>query len=275
MIYGTHFHEVELLEAISVFEQNNNVKVIAASIGGSVSIGLSNNTSDYDVYFLYENGNAPLFQKLRLEKYSKSIDCWSDCFSNCISECKTFFYSHKDFPTILTRGLNEKADDVKFGLLCSIFLTDSFFLCDLFFEEKYESVKSLFYIREICDYWYSRAYGNYYKFIKNHEKVNLRKYLYTVWQCLYMHRCLEEKRAPVQDFLLLLNASKDILDSNIEIIVKNLFELNKNSSVSKEDNFVAISIELDSWIEKNLKVIENKIKQFDDTKLLLVFEVVR
>lgn len=74
MILGVPPSPSVLYNAINSFEEATCTKVIAGSIGGSVSLGLSNKSSDFDLYILYEKGETDWHVKVTVN--SKESDCY-------------------------------------------------------------------------------------------------------------------------------------------------------------------------------------------------------
>lgn len=127
--------------------------------------------------------------------------------------------------------MGKRIEDSKFGLLIEIFLNDSFFVQDDFFQSDYTSIKELFLLKDVCDYWFTRAYGNFHKFISEHQRVTVRKYLYTACQCMYVFQALETKKSPKRDFMELFLSSKVLFDYNTEKSILNLYHKTQLSKI--------------------------------------------
>ncbi|MGN0739631.1 MAG: hypothetical protein ACI4LX_05610 [Treponema sp.] len=251
MILGKSPVSNELCKTVKTFEEKKGKRVVAASIGGSVSLGLSNTVSDYDLYILYEKEITEWHSIVKIN--SKLFDCCSDRFFDCCSDVENFYKKKSLYPSVIYRNLNERSDDAKFGLLTSIFLNDTFYCCDDFFQSGYDSVKKLLVLREVCDFCFTRAYGNWNKFIKDKSEVLLRKYLYTAWHCLYVQKLIETNTACCQDFKTILTTSAKFTGNVVYDELESLYYTNLSAKIPKERYYIKQNRILNEWIGKVLQ----------------------
>ena len=257
MLYEDNLTEIN--KAIKLLEKNYNINISLASVGGSTIIGLNNlSSSDFDIYALAKD-----LRKDEITFKSPNIDIF--CFAEryVIENMHSWELINHKYPTILYRNLNQvtnEYDDSARSLIIKIMMSDLILRDNYLFTDPKEVADGLKIIN-VIDYFYSRAYGSYKKFISC-DIIPVRKYLYTLYNVYAIKWILQQKSKPI-DFFRLLSFYR--ADSNVCKKVISLYCMNINSN-SKDDLVINKDDEINNYIRENLTELQYEISTYSENQ---------
>ena len=241
----------KIIKKLDSIEDKYEVKILFAIESGSRAWGFPSNDSDYDVRFIYAhptNWYLSVFEKR--DVITPPIDKIYDINGWDIK--KTFQLLYKSNPSLmewLTSPIIYRANEAAMQPLRSL-------------------VKSAFMKESACHHYLSIAKGQIDRF-KNSERVNIKKYLYTLRPLLCCQWIITYDTQPpilfddiVSEFVTTKSIKKEIDD---------LLRIKRSSRESDmidrsnilEEYFFELLSSLESKISKNPKKLD--VKLFDDS----------
>lgn len=268
MLIDFSVHELAIQELQRIEEEYDCQIVLAGFIGSRVN-GLGNESSDYDIRAI----------ALSEQKQEEKNFFVSKVYDTVCLETKIYWFDKiyedslewdrldKIYPTITGDLEHRLVHDDDMRSMIRLTRVEPILHATSFLE-KYQLLadKSL-KIVDALDYEYSRAYMNYKKALSG-ENVNIRKYLYTLYEIFSIRWILQNKTYP-KDFyteLSEMNMSQDVFD-----IIQMLLEINK--TVLKENAFIEKQELLNAFIKQELLELEKEISDFSIQNKELTFEL--
>ena len=219
-----------ILEKLASVEVEKSVKIIYAIESGSRSWGFASADSDYDVRFLYLR---PLDQYLRLDRMSDVIDYQLD---------EVFDINGWDLQKAL-RLIASSNPTIMEWLTSRIVYLES----GLFAEVKNFLVGNYFSPRASVYHYLSMAKNNNAEFLRNKDRVSLKKYLYVLRALLAARWICDNGNQPPILFADLMTAE---LDVSLKPIVDELLAVKERSAERQCGSHIS---ELDEFIARNLE----------------------
>lgn len=247
-------------------ENEHKCEIVLAGFIGSCINGLGNEKSDFDIRAISLGGDS--IEDSFFVSYNYGSICLETKiypFDRIYRDLKEWKSVKKEYPTILSNMQHPFVHDdisrniVRLSLISPIFQSSSFIHNHVVF------INDSLSVIEALDYEYSRAYMNFHKFLCN-EKVNVRKYLYTLLEIFSLHWILENISFP-GDFISLLSYinPSDYLSGIInDLLETNLTECKENLFIEKQNC-------INKYIENELKILNKKIINFADENFNLKF----
>lgn len=232
-----------------------NCKIVAAGFIGSRMIGIYNETSDYDIRAIADvemPTGGPIAKSYEYASYKIDIKVYP--FSQIVSEINEWRLVDKYYPSLHSIPENPLVhSDVVRSQFRQV-LQNPIYVDNSFFKKNKEAIREGLLVCDQLDYDYIRAYSNYYNFLQK-GSVNLRKYLYTLYEILSIKWVLE-KNTFCPDFL----AGQEVYPFPAEIaeIVTKLMELNRRG-LTKEKSFVEKNAQLNEYIGGTLNYLKERI----------------
>lgn len=267
-------------------------KPLVGAVGGSVSLNLTNTSSDIDFYLVTEEQEGEdILRTVFLDGVKVDFMCVT--LNVLFKECERYFNLEHKYPTRFYRSQIEMDDiiskqdiervDFKREMIIRIFLADEIFEFKKDeVEIVYNKLKRGLRLIDVWDYHFSRAYGNYYEKVKGKEKVLLRKYLYIISQITICTMLLQNNKA-VMNYLQMFEKPHCVYE-NEEIIdiCRRLWKENFQSKIKKNKNYIVSESKLNQWIEENLdkvlysmkenkNVLEKKFFLYDESKIRKIY----
>lgn len=238
------------------------------AVGGSVSLGLNNRTSDTDYYIVTDQIGQNDVELMELRIEGKDIDfmCVNietiinkiNEYNDCQHFYPTYFYRKKNMESKILTVKDYNRPDFPREVIMRIFLADEILeFTEGSIQKYYEKIKDGLLKIDIWDYHFTRAYGNYQNYIKDKDEVLVRKYLYTIHQLFTCDWIINCKGKPPMDFHKLLFTQKDswIIEKAGE-----LQRINQNATNQKEKQKIACDKDLNLYIQKQLEETLNEMK---------------
>lgn len=220
-----------ILEELKKIEKENNIKIIFASDTGSRTLGYSNETSDYDIRFIY-------IQKS--EKYLKLIE-GTDTIQK--KELNVDFVGF-DIKKTLNLLKDSNVQIWQWLYSSKIYATSDYS------EEMKELSKEYFELKKIYHQYAGIISNNYKRKIKNKEKLKAKYYLISLIRIASMLKIEKELK---YDFSEGIEESLKVLPENIK---EKIIKMNLERKNGKE--FVEPDLELNNYIENKIKVFQEK-----------------
>lgn len=253
------------------FRERYNEEVLILALGGSHSLGFANHTSDIDMYLIYsqsqeKNGReVPLLSSFHDKSFMIKVDVMSVALGDILAQIEEYKQVEHIYPTYLHQSKKEaeekrstkdvNRDDFVRGMVFRTILTDFVWINkdrNIFFHLFHRGLES----RDVVDFYYTRAKGNYEHAICGRNEVLCRKYLYTLHEILYCIWIIEHRTIPPMLFgELRFICKKDSVQGEID----KLISLNNFGHSEKEKMMVVANDELNVFIKDNLIKIENEI----------------
>lgn len=257
-------------------------KVLFGAVGGSFSLGLQSEDSDFDVYIMVKNARFQGVKQIHNIFNINGVEIPGDymCvdYSCALEELRDYVLCEKKYPTKLNYTDEEKEryigkkdverPDFSRSLFYRIFLADEIVgreAAKEFLREHGMYLKT----RDIVDYQFSRLYGNYTEKIKGRETVLARKYLYCMHQILTCKELMAANRKPPMDFLDLVQCSN--LDSLLNKAIMDIYRLNTSAKVGKEHLLVAAEEHLNRFICDQIDLIRDYLEKKDNGQSMDIF----
>lgn len=249
------------------FQEQYNVKILIAALGGSRSIGTDNNFSDLDVYVIYDDSDITLPFKIKFSSKASNIELHIiSCGKECILNNLNLYDNHsltRKYPTYLYRSEDEIAknhkltmydrEDYPRTLIFYTLLGNIIWLFDTSLEDLFLCFSKGLRVIDALDFYYTKLIGNYEHFIKDKKQISARKYITVIQEILYCRYLSENKAiAPMHLDDLLEIYMHDF--TNEELFIFNMaYSQNKSTKLSKEqnvmDNLDLLKIFTERWLE--------------------------
>lgn len=275
-------------------QKKYKVTVLFGSIIGSRSMNLNNNTSDLDFYLIFENSRhnnnhnrnqkqkditinwlfppdieiiSKYIQYNRKDKLKTKIDFVCFEIYRVLDSVNDYISNNTKFPTYYyKKGIsNDDGQFLIYRILSSDYLWDRKYI-----KKNYEKLKKTFVKINILDYYFTRARGNLDNYLQD-ERVRVRKYLYTLHEIYCIKWILTYNSIPPLDFYELY---KEFANNVISRKIEFLLEINKGnynsqySSISKENLIIEQDTHLYNYIENELNMISEQIKNLELESLI-------
>jgi len=212
---------------------NNPVRILFAVENGSRAWRIESNDSDWDVRFVYVR---------KMEDYLK-IDKTLDVITKQFEDVDVV-----GFDVYKYCGLLKASNPTAIEWLRSDILYYGEKPKELIeFADNYFNPKALF--------WHYKSMGksNYLKYIKSKEGVTYKKYLYAMRGLINSRFVLKENKIPPIDFNITLEHMREDLPKHVYENLKKIIEFKKDS---KEKQIVKNIVQVDNYIESELKKVE-------------------
>lgn len=260
-----------------IIENKEQIKLLLGetplfgAVGGSVSINLSNKSSDVDFYLITKNSPQQIIKTVILpEQYNLKVDFMCVSAPEVIEECQKYYTVPHDYPTRFYRKKceNEKImkqkdyerSSFKREIVMRIFMAQHIIeFQNNSVKNYYMKMKKGLILLDIWDSYFERAYGNYYEYIKGHNNVLIRKYLYTIHEIFICHFLIESAEQLTINFQQMFTLPYSQYLNEIYGLCETLWEKNKNASLSKEKLLTENNVIVDEWIERKLEEIQNEM----------------
>ena len=203
----------------------------------------------------------------------KKIDCLIQCkrvavdamcvsYGELLREIEEFGKIPRRYPTILYRTEEENEQNVgkkdierpdfKRSMLFRVLLSDQVIHAEVA-KQKSEEFADGIRIRDIIDYQFTRAYGNYREAICQKQFIPVRKYLYTVHEICTSKALMNSPQKPAMDFMNLINdtVSRKVIKAKIA----DIYGKNKYASGDKGKVLVPQCAELNQFIVNGIDEI--------------------
>lgn len=228
-------------EKIKQIEANENVEILFAVESGSRAWGFDSYDSDYDVRFIYQRKEEDY---LKLEGIRDVIEWQLD---------ETLDISGWDVQKALRLLFRSNPTLFEwFDSAIVYYKTDKMDLMKEILPQYFSPKKSLYH------YWHMAANNNK-EFVQNGDHmIKIKKYFYVLRAILSCQWILENNTNPPMEFEKLVEAQ--LVDS-LKPTVQDL--LNKKKNVP-ELKMIPKNSEIDQYINGNLELIEQTIKQMPD-----------
>lgn len=249
------------------------VEPAICSIGGSISVGLSNKTSDIDVYVIATDTSkidGYVHKKIMLGNTVFDFMCIN--ISACRKACEDYIALPHKYPTCCfrskketekiqkTRDLDRK--DFPREMIARIYASEVIVeFIDGIAQKYHNMLIGGMTVSQIWDAYYCRAYGNYKESLRDNMTPLVRKYLYTVLE-LMICDYINQKRDIILDFKGLIY--KYNMPDNCRDAILKLFDTNLSADAKKEKLYTALNIDMNKWIENELELIRNNFINQDD-----------
>lgn len=251
-----------IYEKLKKFEKNNGVKVIIAAYGGSKSIGTNGNSSDDDVYIIYDDNHKRLPFRVSTDDIDHPI-CGKNIILDSLND-----YAGRDikYPTFFTRSKEEaernkglsqyEREDYPRSLIYYTLLGDNIWLLNYSIEQVYDLFKTGLRKIYVLDFYYTKACANYFGIIQGRDKCNVRKYLIVIQELLYCRFICEKQVNPPMHLEDLLIEYNDLIGNSLKKEIDELRVYNRKATVSKENNFVMSREIINEFIDEQIGFIK-------------------
>ena len=231
---------MDITKYINDVEEKYNVKIIFACESGSRAWGFPSKNSDYDIRFVYIRKEEDY---LKLDKDRDVIEYMLDDVidMNGWDLDKSLKLLHSSNPTL-------------FEWLNSPII---YFKRD-FYDELLKISNDYFDVKKEMGHYISMCENDFISIVKSNKSVKLKRYFYTIRALLAAKWSLEENSVPPVLFEKLVDAK---LDNNLKPIISNLLEIKRNST---ESNYIESIKELNDFIEKELFILKEAMKNKDN-----------
>lgn len=263
MIVQNEFFEI-IKNRFDYFEKNTNCKIWCYGWSGSRAIGLENKKSDYDIIGIYSDNKENDKDKIIGAIYENCL-----CIEYKLYNLKYIVDNlikwnrvKKIYPTIIYLHDSSMVHEDLYRNLIRLSLEHPIFIEDAFLQVFKNEIELGLCTNDCLDYYYSRAYMNYNNFEIN-EKINIRKYLYTLYEIMAIMWIIENEKLP-PTFIELCN--RFIADINLKNKITNLFELNAKGT-AKENLYTYRVDDIDKYIKNNLINLGEKIYRYSQNNL--------
>lgn len=227
-----------ILKCLKEIEEKENVKIIFAAESGSRAWGFESEDSDYDVRFVYVR---PKSEYLKLNKNRDVIEYIlnEELDINGWDLDKTLKLLFSSNPTLF-EWINSPI----------IYYSTSFL------EEIKDVSKDYFSMRSESSHYLHMAISNYDKYIRNKEKIIVKKYFYVLRPILAARWVLKHKSVPPILFSTLVN---NLLKEELKPTITYLLDMKTKSSEKK----IIDPIEsLNEYIEQQIQLIHQEVSLF-------------
>lgn len=259
------------------FQKEYDVKIIIASLGGSLSIGTSNMLSDLDIYVIYDDKNKTLPCKIKFQSEYSNIELHIiSCGKNRILDSLNLFdtkYEKRKYPTYLYRTKSEiemnhkltmyEREDYPRTLIFYTLVGNEIWFFDESLEDVYKLFKKGLRVIDALDFYYTKTIGNYEHFIKGKNQISARKYITVIQEILYCRYMLEKKTVPPMDLKKLLNIYRHEFSKEELKDFDRAYCMNQDSKKSKEQNLLEIPDSLIIYTKKWLGILRDKFRDVD------------
>lgn len=252
-------------------------EVLFGNVDGSLVRGMSNATSDIDINLFghfatrhIEDQQISITSDIRGEIVAFGITMRE--IDRALDKLTSYNKKKKQYPTNLFRNREEKAFYSQMGFKYDFKRADSeryelftFLAANYSFkaegEEFSEYVANNYRLIDILDAQFIRAYGNYYEWIVNSDKVIVRKYINTLWELMYCKWVEQFNTKPDNNFnnLRRVLLHEQVINNEID----KLLDVHKKSKQIKEYNYIKPNAVLNDYIEKEIESITKYIKNID------------
>lgn len=225
-----------IIEELKKIEEKENIQIIYAVESGSRAWGFAGTDSDYDVRFIYVH-NLDYYLKLEdtRDVLEYPINDLLDISGWDIS--KTLKLAHSSNPS-----------------LYEWFNSPIIYIENDIVNELRDVFKEYFSVNKISRHYYHMAENQNYNYIKNKEKVNVKKYFYLLRAILSAKYVLDNKDVPPIEFDKL---RYKIAPNNINIRIDNLLKIKLNS---EETQIIQKNKELEDYILDLFEEVKDKIE---------------
>lgn len=245
-------------------------KLLFGAVGGSYSLNLASRCSDIDCYLIVD-GRLQNEMVQTVDLNGTQIDFICVNLAEILQECRKFKVEQRQYPTRFYRSreentLYQKLKEIerpgfKREMPIRIFLAEEI----LEFEKGsvdavYSKVSDCLRLVDICDYFFNRAYGNYYESIETEEKVLLRKYLYTISQISICYMILDHAEMIMDYKRMIGNLPYICNDRELRQLCNKLWTKNNSEVTKKSKSYVNSEAILNKWIVENLDKILRRIE---------------
>lgn len=265
---------------VEQFEEETGAKALCGQIGGGRSMGLSNKASDNDFDIYYVGGRDIPFKRkivssicgcdVEIEynycKMDELLNAANDQIARTYNGYPTCFYrNEEDNEKYSPKNikLRWERDDYYFTKFHWIMMSDDVWVRKDWVSEYYKLYQKEKKI-DAVDYYYIRAYGNWNNYIKDHEQINHRRYLNSIWQMMSCEWIVKYSSRPIVNFEKLVHImaqEKELKEITLRYLDSYRIQNEDKSKVSCDTNRV-----IDLYIEKSLNKLKNKIETMDENK---------
>lgn len=276
-IYQAFFSEI-----VPMLEKEKSFKPLFGNLDGSISRGMSNDTSDVDMHIFGETDNLEITFELEygeafIKNRKVTYDIALHAYEVTLKALDDYNSRAKKYPTVFFRTEEEKntysfqkihwnvryRPDGEIFELLQFLIADSIFIRNkdevkIGLNQMYEAYRTI----DMLDLQFVRAYGNYNNLMKNdQEEILLRKYLYTLYEIFFCNWILEKQTRPPLDFRELLKEQK--VDPAVFENILQVFELNHTATEHKSKQMCTKQPVINEYVFNELIVLEKKISEFD------------
>ena len=276
-IYQAFFSEI-----VPMLETQKSFRPLFGNLDGSISRGMSNNTSDVDMHIFGETDHIDIalelsYAEASLRNRKVTYDIALHAYNITLESLTDYNARNKKYPTVFYRTEKEKNAyspqhihwNIRYRPDGEIFELLQFLIADTIFirkiqEEKiglqkmYEKYRTI----DILDLQFVRAFGNYNNLMKDDQKeVLVRKYLYTLYEIFFCNWILEKQTRPPLDFRELFRGQaleEDIIENIIQV-----FDFNQNAAEHKSKQKCPRQPLVNSYICEKLTTLQEKISGYD------------
>lgn len=259
-------------------EQEIGGTPLFGAVGGSVSFNLANKSSDIDFYLAVRKTQRKetVVETKKIELSDVVVDFMCVPVEKLILACNEYCNADRKYPTIFYRSKKEEElikqnrdverPDFKREMVGRIYLADRL----LEFEpdsarENYKDLKEACKRIDIWDSYFNRAYGNYHEKIKDSDRIQLRKYLYTISEVTVCRLLTERHEKPVLDFRQMFSYPYcPYKDSEIIKICNKLWDENRKSNIDKVEAHISPIEDLNQWLEIQLEELVDEMQKKED-----------
>lgn len=263
--FNSEYITQSIFASLEKIEETLGYQVMFGAVGGSYSLGLQNSSSDIDCYFILNTDNSLGFVK-------KKIDCLIQCkraavdamcvsYGELLREIEEFGKVPRRYPTILYRTEESEENvgkkdiersDFKRSMLFRVLLSDQIIHAAVA-KQKSEELADGIRIRDIIDYQFTRAYGNYREAICQKQFIPVRKYLYTVHEICTSKALMNSHQKPAMDFMHLIDGT--VFSKVVSEKIADIYGKNKYASEDKGKVLVPQCVELNQFIVDSIDEI--------------------
>lgn len=267
----------EIMKRLHEIERDFESEVLFGAVGGSISLGLNNQSSDIDIYLVFGQTEHKAMRPVSIGMCEgnhrvKKADFMALDANKLKEEIERYNQTKILYPTKLHRTGEDnefqkkdiEREDFGRSVLCRIFLADEVVNREKL-NEFVGKIQGGLQTVLLIDNQFTRLYGNVAEKIRDKESVPIRKYLYSlwsVWVCLLLMRGVPK---PYSNFAYL---QKQVAEFDDDFLGKfehanreNIYEILKRNEAAAEDKAIAMMPSQD-WLNEYLEKCVSKIQEY-------------
>jgi len=270
----------QILDLLIDMESESSKKILVAGMGGSYSLGLQNITSDLDLFVVFQGDDLSYAHTITKEisDEKRKIDLMCLPISLIIENAELWIKENRRYPTVYYKTSHKRNEerlkkDIEREDFARAFLFRTLLSGRIWYMQNFmayrqddNTVDHAIRIIDICDYLFTRAYGNYNEFIVDKEFVPLRKYLYTMHEICSIKWLLKYETKPEPDFYKLIGLQS--LDSEITEVFKQWYFMNRDCKIQKNKAIVSGNLLINKFFYRELVNIGNQMENINKEKIL-------
>lgn len=267
------FYSKETYEAVSAVihkaEQARHFKALFGRVAGSKTQGISSKGSDNDFLIFVEKTEGNIEQVIEgtiveniyindvLVEFDLAYIYWDTVLERVLARKETlfagyptnFYRSKEDILKYLPQNMPElmrQRDEYPFVMFHLLLLGNSMWVSDVCMKRNLTELWGLERTIDALDTFFVRAYGNYVYYMKDQERVPLRKYLYTLSQIWAIEWLLDRGTKPPMMFVELMAGME--IEESIRRSTSELIALNREETLHKTKAYTDSRPELNGYI---------------------------